>query len=62
MVTFTNARGITLSANASANGCPVILSRIVFSGRGDFAERLGGRIRRNERRARIAAKAAWVNG
>jgi hypothetical protein len=29
--------------------------------RGDFARSSAGKVRRNDRRARIAAKAAWLN-
>jgi hypothetical protein len=61
MVTITR-NGITLSAGAVANGWPMpVYTPPVFPGRGDFAQRLGGRIRRNERRARIAFKQMGLN-
>jgi hypothetical protein len=63
MTTIQNSRGISLSASASVNGWPVATpSAITFPGRGDFAEREGGRIRRNERRARIAFKRSGLEG
>lgn len=58
MVTFTH-RGVTLSAHAFDNdraiGVPVLTP-----GRGDFAEREGGRKRRKARRNRLASKRAWL--
>jgi hypothetical protein len=61
MITVTR-NGITLSASACANGWPMpVYTPSTFPGRGDFAERLGGRIRRIERRARIAVKQMELN-
>ena len=63
MVTFTNSRGITLSANASINNAGLGLVPVqAMRGRGDFAARVGGRIRRADRKARIASKRAWLEG
>jgi hypothetical protein len=55
--------GVTLSANATANmaACfPVEPVKAVRS-RGDFARSSAGKVRRNDRRARLAIKAAWLN-
>ena len=61
MVTYRDKRGITLSANAAANAAELGLAPIQsMCGRGDFAARAGGRIRRMDRRARIAFKRAWL--
>lgn len=63
MVTFTNRNGISLSANAAANNAELGLLPVAsMRGRGDFAERTGGRIRRQDRKARIANKRAWLEG
>lgn len=63
MVTFTTSRGITLSANASINNAELgLLSIQPMRGRGDFAARVGGRIRRADRKARIASKRSWLEG
>jgi len=61
MVTYRDKRGITLSANAAANAIELGLAPLQsMRGRGDFAARVGGRIRRMDRRARIASKRAWL--
>ena len=64
MTTIKNGRGISLSAGAVANGWPMPIcpATIRFAGRGDFAERLGGRIRRMERRNRLMVKHAGYEG
>jgi hypothetical protein len=59
-----NRNGIALSAGACLNGWPmpvhVAPTPILFPGRGDFAEREGGRIRRKDRRNAIARKHAFL--
>jgi hypothetical protein len=64
MTTKTNSRGISLSASATANGWPAPATPTgpAFAGRGDFASRLGGRIRRMERRNRLMVKHAGYEG
>lgn len=61
-MTKIERNGISLSAGAVLNGWPAPVPRkLRFEGRGDFAEREGGRIRRNDRRNRIAAKRSWLH-
>ena len=63
MTTIQNPRGISLSAHAVANGWPAPAARVTTTPRrGDYAERAEGMTRRNERRAAIARKSAWLNG
>jgi hypothetical protein len=63
MVTITNAKGISLSANAAINNAELGLVPVAtYRGRGDFAARVGGRIRRQDRRNAIARKRAWLEG
>jgi hypothetical protein len=54
--------GVTLSANASANGFPLRSVPAVYTvaGMGDFAERDAGRERRRIRRERQNEKAAFL--
>ena len=67
MVT-TTFRNVTLSANAVLNGAPMpcfapaasYVDVLLTPGRGDFAARTGGRIRRRDRRAAIGAKRAFL--
>lgn len=63
MVTKTYL-GITLSANATANGMPDPASLFTFgkARNVDFAERQEGRDRRNSRRSAIAAKRSFLSG
>jgi hypothetical protein len=63
MVTITK-NGVTLSASACLNGWPepALTTISSFAGRGDFASRLGGRIRRMERRNRLQVKHAGYEG
>lgn len=58
MVT-TTYRGVTLSAHAVRNGArmPEFIAPAI---RGDFAARESGRTRRNDRRAAISAKRAFL--
>ena len=64
MTKITNERGISLSAGAVANDWPMpaIPRTTRFPSRGDFAGRLGGRIRRMERRNRLMVKLAGYEG
>jgi hypothetical protein len=63
MTTIQTARGISLSAGAVLNGWPMPTpSRLTFPGRGDFAEREGGKRRRMERKARLASKHSGLEG
>lgn len=63
MVTFTSRNGVTLSANAAINNSELGLLPVAsMRGRGDFAERAGGRVRRQDRKARIQNKRAWLEG
>lgn len=57
MTTIRNRNGISLSANATANDS--FLMPVIRHG-GDFASRMGGRIRRNDRRAARLAKHAFL--
>lgn len=52
MVTFTNHRGITLSAHAVQNGAALHVRPVTTPGAGDYAERETGRERRRVRRER----------
>lgn len=56
-MTTIQRNGISLSANATANDS--FLMPTVRHG-GDFASRMGGRIRRNDRRTARMAKAAFL--
>lgn len=56
-MTTIQRNGITLSADATANDSFILAS--VRHG-GDFASRMGGRIRRNDRRSARMAKAAFL--
>lgn len=62
MVTFTNHRRITLSANAGQNGAQLHMRTVTTPGAGDYAERAEGRDRRRVRRQVRAAKSAWLEG
>jgi hypothetical protein len=63
MVSIMGRNGVALSAGAVLNGWPMpIPSKITTPGRGDFAERKGGRIRRQERRNAIERKRSWLEG
>ena len=56
-------RNVSLSASATVNGWPMpVEAGPIMTGRGDFAGRHGGKVRRNERRAAIARKRAWLEG
>ncbi len=62
MTTIT-INGVTLSGHAGQNMAecfPVEPVKPIRS-RGDFARSSAGKVRRNDRRARIAIKAAWLN-
>ena len=69
-MTTIERNGVTLSAGAVINGGPMPLcastarfaAAITMPGRGDFAGRLGGRIRRMERRNRLMVKLAGYEG
>lgn len=62
-MTTIKMNGISLSAGAVLNGWPMpVYSAPQFTGRGDFAERLGGRVRRMERRNRLQVKHAGCEG
>lgn len=56
-MTTIQRNGITLSADATANDS-FILANVRHGG--DFASRMGGRIRRNDRRRARMAKAAFL--
>lgn len=61
-MTTIQIRGVTLSAHAGMNmpeTFPAVSAPVRT--RGDFARSCAGKVRRNDRRARIAAKAAWLN-
>lgn len=58
-MTTIQINGITLSGNASQNMAECFPADQVR--KGDYARSTAGRKRRNDRRARIAAKAAWLN-
>ncbi len=63
MVTITNSRGITLSANATLNGAPLRrLAPVTLPGMGDYAERIEGRQRRRERAGVRSAKRSFLSG
>lgn len=59
MTTLKASNGVTLSAHATTNG-DLLFPAIV--GRGDFATRLGGRVRRRDRIARLRIKRAFLEG
>ncbi len=60
-MTTIERNGVSLSAGAVMNGWPMpVYVRIMTPGRGDFAERLGGRIRRADRRNAIARKHSFL--
>lgn len=61
MVT-TTYKNVTLSAHAVANGArmPSYVDVLLTPGRGDFASRTGGKLRRNQRRAAIGAKRSFL--
>lgn len=60
MVTIT-VKGVTLSANATANGFPRPVTPFKIIGMGDYAERNDGRERRRVRRERIGDKRAFLS-
>lgn len=60
MVTFTNQRGITLSASATLNGFPLPARVLRSVGAGDFANSDAGRARRNDRRNKAAQRAFFA--
>lgn len=56
-------RNVTLSASATVNGWPMpVHASPIMQGRGDYAAGMSGRMRRNDRRAAIARKRAWLEG
>ena len=61
MVKITK-NGVSLSANASANGMPLADRPFLTTGAGDYAERAEGRDRRKVRRAVCAAKRSFLAG
>lgn len=63
MVVTVSKNGISLSAHAGMNNAELGLLPVAsMRGRGDFAERTGGRVRRQDRKARLATKRAWLEG
>jgi hypothetical protein len=62
-MTTIKINGVTLSANASANGMPLRARHLsTLPGHSDFAERLDGRQRRKERQAVRGAKRSFLAG
>ena len=63
MVTLISRNGVTLSANATANGFPpsTFARKFKVAGMGDYAARVEGRQRRTERRQRLASKRAYLD-
>lgn len=57
MTTIKARNGVTLSANATVNNAALVPA---VRRSGDFAARMGGRIRRNDRRAARAAKMSFL--
>jgi hypothetical protein len=55
-------KGVTLSAHAVLNGArdPSFVDVLMTPKRGDFASRLGGKLRRKERFAVISAKRSFL--
>lgn len=62
-MTTIQIRGVSLSAHAGANMPETFPAMPAKPGRasGDFARSHAGKVRRNDRRARIAAKHAFLN-
>lgn len=60
MVTRIGLHGVTLSANATENGFPRLVTPFRTPRAGDYAKRPEGQARRRIRRARIADKRAFL--
>lgn len=59
-MTTIQINNVSLSAGAVLNGWPMPRRVVLAPGEGDFADRAEGRVRRQERRSRHAAKRSWL--